>query len=116
MASVKKTGHTKDGVPLNSDVQSLLQHAYIVTVQLQQGENGRHCSDRRKKGQQQQDGSWDSVIGIAIKLGTGQPGVRIPVQATDFIFSNTSRKTVRPTQPPSQLAPGFVSGGKAARE
>jgi hypothetical protein len=58
----------------------------------------------------------NSVVGVATTLWARQAGVRIPVETKMFLLSEKSRPVLELTQPPIQLAPGFLLGDKAARE
>jgi hypothetical protein len=56
-------------------------------------------------------GSRDIVVGIVTKIGAGQSGVGIPVEARDFPFFTTSRPAVGPTKPLIQWVPGLRRPG-----
>jgi hypothetical protein len=58
--------------------------------------------------------SRDSSVGIATSYGLDDQGVG-PGKVKNFLFSKSSRSTLRSTQPPIQWVPGALSpGGKAA--
>jgi hypothetical protein len=58
---------------------------------------------------------YNMGTGIAINLGAGWSGVRIPVGARNYsLFNKTFRPALGLSKPPIQWVPAFFPWGKAA--
>lgn len=93
-------GHQQNMEKTHSSCVIVLQHVPLLPAIFQFRTTNYWCK------------SHDSAVGIMTRLQAGRSRIQILAAARNFIFPNTSRSALMPTQPPLQQVPVFFPEGK----